>query len=118
MEITKAMYEFALNRIEQLLPITEDSMDDPNMAELMMVSSIVEQYEKEYFPMKVPTLGDVIANAMDSIKMTGKELAEKLGVSQSRVSDYVNNRAEPTLKIARMLCKILDIRPSEILGVA
>lgn len=118
MEITKAMYEFALGRIEQLLPITEDSMDDPNMAELMMVSSVVEQYEKEHFPMKAPTLGDVIANAMDNINITGKELAEKLGVSQSRVSDYVNNRAEPTLKVARMLCKILAIHPSEILGVA
>lgn len=118
MEITKAMYEFALNRIEQLLPITGDSMDDPNMAELMLVSGVVEQYEKEHYPMKVPTLGDVIADAMAGMKMTGKELADRLGVSPSRVSDYINNRAEPTLKMARVLCQVLKINPVEILGVA
>lgn len=118
MEITKAMYEFALARIEQLLPITEDCMDDPNMAELMMVSGVVEQYENEHYPMKALTLGSIIADAMSESCITGKELADKLGVSPSRVSDYINNRAEPTLKMARLLCKILSIHPSEILGVA
>ena len=59
MDITKAMYEFALARIEQLLPITEDTMDGPNMAELMIVSGVVEQYEKEHFPMKDCTASNV-----------------------------------------------------------
>ncbi len=118
MEVTKAMYEFALQRIEELLPITKDSMDDPNMPELLMVSGVVEQYENEHCPMRVPTLGEVIADAMSEVGITGKELAQKLGVSQSRVSDYINNRAEPTLKIARMLCQVLPIHPVEVLGVA
>ena len=49
--------------------------------------------------------------------MTQKQLAEEIGVSPSRISDYVNGRAEPTLKIASTLCKVLDIQPSAMLGL-
>lgn len=117
MKISKAMYEYALSRIEQLLPITPDCSpeDNPLMAELVIVSNIVEEYEKEYYPIGTPTVGEIIADAMEDAKMSGKELAQKLNVSPSRVSDYVNNRAEPTLKIARLLCKVLPIHPTELL---
>ncbi|MBR2178299.1 MAG: helix-turn-helix transcriptional regulator, partial [Paludibacteraceae bacterium] len=37
--------------------------------------------------------------------MTSKQLADKLGVSPSRISDYIHNRSEPTLRIARQLCQ-------------
>lgn len=117
MHITKSMYRYALQRIEELLPQTPDDMplDHPLMLELNIVSSIVEEYEKEHFPIGKPTLGQIIADAMSEAGMTGKQLAERLGVSPSRVSDYVNDRAEPTLKTCRQLCRILNIRSYEIL---
>lgn len=120
MEVTKAMYEFALKRIEELLPVTPDCSpeDDPRMAELVMMSGIVEEYETKHYPIAQPTVGEIIADAMSEMKMSGKELAKCLGVSPSRVSDYLNNRAEPTLKIARLLCQILHIHPVEFLGIA
>ena len=49
--------------------------------------------------------------------MSKKELAEKIGVSPSRISDFVTGRAEPTLKIARALCLVLSITPTEMLGI-
>ena len=49
--------------------------------------------------------------------MTAKDLAATLGISASRVSDYIHNRSEPTLKIARALCKTLNITPAEMLGI-
>ncbi len=50
MEITKEKYEYAQARIDALLPqITENTpMDDPLMMELMIVTDIVETYEKVY----------------------------------------------------------------------
>lgn len=48
--------------------------------------------------------------------MSQKQLASKIGVSPSRISDYVSGRAEPTLKIARQLCMTLGITPSAMLG--
>ncbi len=38
------------------------------------------------------------------------------GISPSRISDYISERAEPTLKIARMLCLTLGITPAAMLG--
>lgn len=111
------MYHYASQRIDELLPLIPDDMpvDHPLMQELNIVSSIVEEYENEHFPIGKPTLGQIIADAMSEAGMTGKQLAERLGVSPSRVSDYINDRAEPTLKTCRQLCTILNIKPYEIL---
>ena len=49
-------------------------------------------------------------------EMTQKQLAILIGVSPSRINDYVNGRAEPSLKIARLLCKTLGITPAAMLG--
>ena len=77
MEITKNQYEYALRRIEGLLPLVKDdtSISDP------------------------------------------KELAKELGISPSRVSEYIKGKSEPTLGIARALCTVLGIAPSAILGL-
>ncbi|MDE5555064.1 MAG: helix-turn-helix transcriptional regulator, partial [Muribaculaceae bacterium] len=49
--------------------------------------------------------------------MTQKQLAKELGISPSRVSDYISGRAKPTLRIARGLCLILGIAPPAMLGL-
>lgn len=43
------------------------------------------------------------------ISRTPKSLVKELGVSLSRVSDYISERAEPTLRIARAICLVLGI---------
>lgn len=120
MEVTKEKYEFAQARIDALLPqITENtSMDDPRMVELMIVTDIVESYEEVHCHIPEPTLGEIILDALDSAGMTAKQLADQIGVSPSRISDYIHNRSEPTLRIARQLCTILKISPAEMLGAA
>lgn len=51
-ELMKAKYEFALKRIEELLPVTPDCSpeDDHRMAEQVMMSRIVEEYETKHYP--------------------------------------------------------------------
>ncbi|MBO6239194.1 MAG: helix-turn-helix transcriptional regulator, partial [Bacteroidales bacterium] len=43
--------------------------------------------------------------------------AARIGVSPSRISDYISGRAEPTLRIASRLCTTLGISPAAILGL-
>ena len=119
MEITKDQYEFALNRIEELLPLVTDKTPayDKNAVELTLVSDVVEAYEKEYYPISKPTIVQLIGFYLEKLGMSKKELAMSIGVSQSRVSDYISGRAEPTLKIARALCKNLGMTPAEVIGV-
>lgn len=119
MEITKQQYEYSLNRIEELLPLVtnETPASDKNAVELAIVSDIVEAYEKLHFPIAKPTIGELISLSIEEKGMTQKQLAEKLGVSPSRVSDYISGRAEPTLHIARAICLILGIAPAAMLGL-
>ncbi|MDE6282809.1 MAG: helix-turn-helix transcriptional regulator [Muribaculaceae bacterium] len=119
MEITKQQYEFALNRIEELLPLVTDQTpsNDKNVVELTIVSDMVEAYEKTHYPIAKPTIGQLISLSIAEKGMTQRELAKELGISPSRVSDYISGRAEPTLRVARALCLILGIAPAAILGL-
>ena len=112
-KITKEKYEFALTRtrIEELLPLVDDNTpaNDRNAIELTMMSDVVIEYEKEHYPIAKPTVAQLIQLSLEEKNMSQKQLAEEIGVSQSRISDYISGRAEPTLKIARMLCATLGI---------
>ena len=117
-KITKEQYEFALARIEELLPMVDDNTpaNDRNAIELTMMSDVVIDYEKEHFPIAKPTVAQLIQLSLEEKQMNQKQLAAKIGVSTSRISDYISGRAEPTLKIARLLCTTLDISPAAMLG--
>ena len=51
MKVTKEQYEFAQNRIEELLPLVSDEMsaNHPLVLELALMSDVVIAYEKEHF---------------------------------------------------------------------
>ncbi len=111
-------YEVMLERIEELLPLVsnETPVTDRNMIELVVISNLVEEYEEKYYPVEMPTLPEIIRYEMAERGITQKELAELLGVSPSRISEYMTGKAEPTLKVARLLNKKLDIDADFILG--
>ena len=117
-KITKEQYEFALARIEELLPMVDDNTpaNDRNAIELTMMSDVVIDYEKEHFPIAKPTIAQLIQLSLEEKQMNQKQLAAKICVSTSRISDYISGRAEPTLKIARLLCITLNISPAAMLG--
>ena len=119
MEITKQQYEYALRRIEELLPLVTDETpaSDNNAVERTIVSDVVEAYEKIHYPIAKPTIGELISLSIEEKGMTQKQLAQELGVSPSRINDYISGRAEPTLRIARAICLILGIAPAAILGL-
>ena len=117
-KITKEQYQFALTRIEELLPLVNDNTpaNDRHAVELTLMSDVVIEYEKEHYPIGKPTVAELIELSLEENNMTQKQLANEVGVSPSRISDYVSGRAEPTLKIARLLCRVLNITPSAMLG--
>ena len=116
---TKEQYEWAVARVEQLLPLVDDSTPsaDPNSIELELLSKLVADYSDENFSIGKPSLGDVIKLRMTELGITQSKLAEILGLSPSRISDYITGKSEPTLKVARDLSVKLDIAPAVVLGV-
>lgn len=116
-KISQEQYEWALARIEELLPIVDDTMplNDPRVVELSLVSDIVIAYEKEHFPIEKPTVAELIAAGIEECGITQKQLAQEIGVSPSRISDFVSGKAEPSLRLAGSLCRRLRIRPAAML---
>ena len=53
-KVSKEQYEFALARVEELLPLVDDNTpaNDKNAVELTVMSDIVIAYEKEHFPIE------------------------------------------------------------------
>lgn len=66
--ITGDQYKLAQKRVEDLLPLVDDStpLDDPKAIELMMMSDIVIDYEQEHFPIEKPSVADLIADDLKS----------------------------------------------------
>jgi HTH-type transcriptional regulator/antitoxin HigA len=111
-------YEVMLERIEEILPLVSNDtpVTDRNMVELEIISELVEEYEEKYYPVEIPTLNEVIRLRMAEMGLTQKALAEMLGVSPSRISEYMKGKSEPTLQVAKLLYQKLDIDPGILLG--
>ena len=125
MEVNKAkienevQYNWAMSRIEELLPRVNDetSDKDPNSIELYLLSNLVADYEEEHYPIGEPSLIDVIKLRMYEMGLNQVALAKLIGVSPSRVCDYLSGKSEPTLKVGRVISKKLNIDPAIVLGV-
>lgn len=116
---TEKQYKAACARIEELLRVVgnDTPTDDKNFLELDLISDLVADYEDEHYPIKTPSLVDVIKLRMYEMGINQTKLSELLGVSPSRVSDYLTGRCEPTLKIAREMSRKLNIDADIVLGV-
>lgn len=112
-------YRWALQRVEDLLPHVKDDtpLDDTYSMELELISGLVADYSDAHYAIGDPTLIDIIKLRMYELGLTQAMLAKLIGVSPSRICDYLSGKAEPTLKIARRLSKKLSIDPAIVLGV-
>lgn len=116
---TKIEYDATMQRIEELCPLVQDDTpkNDRYLIELDLLTSLIEEYEEEYYPIAPPSLIEVIKLRMLEMGLTQAKLSTLLNVSPSRISDYLNGRCEPTLAIAREISKKLNIDASIVLGV-
>ena len=60
---TKEQYEWAVAKVEELLPLVTDETpnDDPNSIELELLSNLVADYSEEHFDIGKPSLNDVFS---------------------------------------------------------
>ncbi len=117
--ITKKEYEALCIRIEELLKIVgnDTPTSDKNFIELDVISNLVADYEEVHYPVETPSLKDVIKLRMYEMQLTQKGVSELIGVSPSRISEYLTGKSEPTLQVARNICKNLNISADIVLGV-
>lgn len=112
-------YRWALQRVEELLPLVTDDtpLTDPHSIELDLLSGMVADYSDQHYSIGSPSLIDVIKLRMYEMGLNQSALAKILGVSPSRVSEYLSGKKTPTLKQGKKLSENLNIDPAIVLGV-
>ncbi len=115
----KEQYEWAVNRVEQLLPLVDDEtpINDPNSIELELLSNMVADYSEQHFAIGEPSLADVLKLRMEEMGLTLSNLAKLIGVSPKRMSEYISGTKEPTLRIGRQISRQLGVDANIVLGV-
>lgn len=116
---TEKEYEAVYSRVEELLKVVTNKtpVDNKDFIELDLLSDLVADYEEANFPVSVPNLIDTIKLRMYERGLNQKKLSDILGVSTSRISEYLTGKSEPPLKIARDISVKLDIDPLIVLGI-
>ena len=116
---TEKEYNAIVARIEILLqnPDNIENQETQGYIELNVLSNLVADFEENHFPVKKPTLIETMKLRMYERGLNQKRVSELLGVSTSRVSEYLTGKSEPPLKIARNISQKLDIDPIIVLGI-
>jgi len=111
-------YQIILKRVETLMEIvTEDTpSNDPDFVELDLLADLAEEYETEHYPVGQPALPEILKLRMYEMQLSQKSLAELLGVSAPRISDYLTGKSQPTFTMARKMHRNLNIGANLILA--
>ena len=58
----ESQYRAAMERIEELLPVVTDDTPttDKNCVELVLLSNLVADYDDEHYPIRKPSLSDIL----------------------------------------------------------
>ncbi len=107
---TEKEYQKALKRLEVIFDAKRNSkLGD----ELELLSLLIDNYEKDKFPIDLPDPIEAIKFRMEQLGYKQKDLAEVMGL-KSRVSEILNRKRKLTLEMIRKLNEVLGI-PTEIL---
>lgn len=103
-------YQVALKRIESLMAVEEGT---PESDELEVLSTLVELYEEQHFPIAWPDPVEAIRFRMEQAGLSARDLVPFIG-SRAKVSEVLSGKRSLTLQMIRALHEHLNI-PAEVL---
>jgi HTH-type transcriptional regulator / antitoxin HigA len=107
---TEAEYTAALERLDLIFDAKRDT---PEGDELELLSMVIDNYEKEHFPIDLPDPIETIKYRMEQMGYKQKDLAEIIGL-KSRVSEVLSKKRKLTLEMVRKIHHSLNI-PTDML---
>ncbi len=109
---TEKDYDIVISRIDELLVI-DPRKGTEEYDELDVLSTLVEKYEDENYPIPAPDPIEAIKYMMEERGLKQKDLGKMIG-SKSRISEILNRKREMTKKVIKILHENLGI-PYEVL---
>ncbi|MBQ7639409.1 MAG: helix-turn-helix domain-containing protein [Bacteroidales bacterium] len=112
-------YKAMMARIDEIFFATDEDTSpyDPRLQELDILTQLVEEYEKEMFPITAPSLSETMSERLAENNWSQKEMAEKLGMTAPRLSAILSGKANPTFEQARTISSRLHIDPAIVLAL-
>jgi HTH-type transcriptional regulator/antitoxin HigA len=107
---TKKDYRAALAEVDRLWDTPAKS---PAADQLDVLTLLIEQYEREHFPIADPDPIDFLLHVMEARELSRKDLEPYIG-PRGRVSDILNRVRPLTLEMIRKLAEGLEL-PAEVL---
>ena len=103
-------YNEAMERLEVIFDAKKGS---PEGDELEVLGILVDQYEKEHFPIGLPDPVEAIKFRMEQLGYNQSDLAKIVGL-KSRASEILNKKRKLSLEMIRQLHERLNI-PTDVL---
>jgi len=107
---TEEDYNAALERLEVIFNAVPGT---PESDELEILGILIEQFEKEHYPIDLPDPIEAIKFRMEQMGYTQSDLAEIIG-QKSRASEILNRKRKLSLEMIRQISNKLHI-PTDIL---
>ncbi|TFF38867.1 helix-turn-helix domain-containing protein [Mucilaginibacter psychrotolerans] len=103
-------YQQALERLELIFDAKKGTED---FDELEILGILIDNYEKEHFPIGLPDPIEAIKFRMEQMGYNQNDLANMMGL-KSRASEILNKKRKLSLNMIRLLHENLKI-PTEVL---
>jgi HTH-type transcriptional regulator/antitoxin HigA len=104
-------YDNALERLEEVF---DAPVDTPEGDEAEMLSLLIENYERQHFPIEPPDPIEAIKIRMEEMSYRQQDLIGIIG-GKSRVSEVLNRKKKLTIEMVRNLTEFLKISPDTLI---
>jgi HTH-type transcriptional regulator/antitoxin HigA len=115
METTKKQFELAKSKMNELLALATkkggfEALTKKEKAELEKYTQIVNSYEAVHYTIPLPeTLQGLIELKMYENKLKQKELAQKLNITDTKLSEIMHHKRKPNLSFLKSLHEVFNI---------
>ena len=109
---TEKDYQEALKRLEEIFDAPIDSQESE---EADILAILVDEYEKQNYPIKTPDPIDAIKIRMEELNLRQVDLIPEIG-GKSRVSEILNRKRRLTVGMIRKLTKKLNLSADILVG--
>ena len=117
--ITENDYQNSLKIIDSIIDYDLIEKDQKKISyrlwTLDAISTLIEKYEKKYYPISLPDPVEAIKIKMQMLNLSQKDLAKYIWW-ENRVSEILNKKRPLTYKMAKTLYNDFDISPEILLA--
>lgn len=113
---TQTDYDQVMSKIDNLMAKGSDNVSKNELAEIRSMALAAQAYEQTKYTIEAPTtLIGMVEMRMFEMKLKQKELAEKLKVSDTKLSLIMNGKQKPGVDFLKAVYSELNIDANFIL---